>query len=114
MKGTITLQPLRKEKYNAEGWPIFDTENAWFGLVEFEEELGIKVQEEELKYVCDYLNEDMKTWRHVFYIESDQDKSEMKLTEGADFDWIPLDKVFAYDLTEKTKRDLKTFIRLRH
>jgi hypothetical protein len=34
----------------------------------------------------------------------------MMLGEGADFDWIPLDKAFDYDLTEKTERDLKTFI----
>ncbi len=45
MKGRITLQPLRKEKYNEEGWPIFDRENAWFGHVEYEEEHGIKLKE---------------------------------------------------------------------
>ena len=36
----------------------------------------------------------------------------MKLGEGEDFDWIPLKKVFEYDLTEKTKRDLNTFMGL--
>lgn len=80
---------------------------------ELEEELGIKMKEGEAKHLCDYLNKERGTWRYVFYIESEQDKSEMKLAEGAGFDWIPLEKVFEYDLTEKTARDLKTFLRLR-
>jgi hypothetical protein len=33
----------------------------------------------------------------------------MRLHEGADFDWIPIEKVFEYKLTEKTKKDLKKF-----
>jgi len=37
----------------------------------------------------------------------------MTLGEGAGFDWIPLAKVFEYDLTEKTAHDLKTFLRLK-
>ena len=36
----------------------------------------------------------------------------MQLTEGEDFEWIPIDRVFGYDLTEKTERDLRTFLRL--
>ena len=77
---------------------------------ELQEELGIKVAEEEIQSVCDYLNVDRGTWRYTFYVESDKEKSEMTLGEGADFDWIPLEKVFEYDLTDKTVRDLKTFI----
>lgn len=80
---------------------------------ELGEELGLKVREEAVKHLCDYLNKKRGTWRYVFYVESRQDKAEMKLTEGADFDWIPLEKVFEYNLTEKTARDLKTFLRLR-
>ena len=30
MKGKITLKPLREEKYNCKGWPVFDKENATF------------------------------------------------------------------------------------
>lgn len=34
----------------------------------------------------------------------------MTLGEGADFEWIALEKVFRYDLTEKTRMDLEKFI----
>lgn len=79
---------------------------------ELEEELGIKIQNGDIKHLCDYLNIDRNIWRHIFYVESKLNKSKMTLNEGAGFDWIPLDKLSAYDLTEKTKQDLKKFIRL--
>lgn len=78
---------------------------------EIEEELGVKLFEKEVMSLCDYLNEQENIWRHVFYVVSDKQKSEMVLGEGADFDWISLDKVFEYDLSEKTIRDLNTFIK---
>jgi 8-oxo-dGTP pyrophosphatase MutT (NUDIX family) len=78
---------------------------------EFKEELGIDIPEEEIKPLCEYFNKEMQTYRYVFYVESDLEKSEMRLTEGESFDWIPLDRVFGYDLTEKTAKDLKMFIR---
>jgi len=46
-----------------------------------------------------------------FFAESLIDKSQIQLTEGAGFDWIPLTEVFKYDLTEKTRNDLKLFLR---
>jgi 8-oxo-dGTP diphosphatase len=79
---------------------------------ELREELGIDLDEEKVRSLCDYLNIERGTWRYVFYVESEKEKSEMVLNEGADFDWIPLDKVFEYDVTEKTVRDLKTLMRL--
>jgi hypothetical protein len=45
MKGRITLQPLRKEKYTQEGWPVFDVENGWIGEIEYEEEHGVKIKD---------------------------------------------------------------------
>jgi len=45
MKGTITLQPLRKEKINTKGWPVFDAENAIFGHIDHFSEGKIKIQE---------------------------------------------------------------------
>lgn len=77
---------------------------------EVKEELGIELREEEVLPLCDYLNVDRGIWRYVFYVKSGLDKSKMKLTEGADLAWIQLDKVFGYDLSEKTRRDLKTFL----
>jgi|SRR3989344_6503253 len=77
---------------------------------ELNEELGIDIPEQDIKPVCDYLNTNRGTWRYVFYIQSELDKSQMKLGEGADFDWIPLTEVFDYDLSEKTADDLKIFL----
>ncbi|MEZ4103706.1 MAG: UDP-N-acetylmuramoyl-L-alanine--D-glutamate ligase [Candidatus Paceibacterota bacterium] len=79
-------------------------------LREIKEELTVMLDETEVIPLCDYLNEEKKTYRNVFYIKSIMQKSEMKLREGADFDWIPLDKVFDLDLTSLTKKDLKFFI----
>lgn len=76
---------------------------------EMQEELTIKIPEVEIKTLCDYFNEELQTYRYVFFVESSLKKSEMRLTEGADFDWVPLDEVFGYNLTEKTRHDLKTF-----
>lgn len=80
---------------------------------ELQEELTVEIPGEEIKPLCDYFNEELRTYRYVFFVESDLEKSKMSLREGEGFDWILLNKVFDYDLTEKTKRDLKTFMRLR-
>jgi len=77
---------------------------------ELGEELGISAEKEELIPLCNYLNTNQGTWRYIFYIESDREKSSLKLMEGADFDWIPLDKAFEYNLTDKTRADLEKFI----
>lgn len=78
---------------------------------EIREELNIEIPEDKIKPLCDYFNEELQTYRYVFFIESDLEKSQMRLAEGKGFDWISLDKVFDYDLTEKTVRDLKLFLR---
>jgi hypothetical protein len=36
----------------------------------------------------------------------------MQLTEGEDFDWISQDKIFEYNLTEKSIKDLKLFLQM--
>lgn len=77
---------------------------------EIEEELGVMLSVDEVIPLCDYYNPVRQTHRNVFYVVSDRKKSEMTLGEGADFDWVSLDTVFDYDLTERTARDLKTFL----
>ena len=79
---------------------------------EIQEELGIIISEDKVIPLCDYLNEELQTYRNVFFVESDLDKSKMRLMEGEDFDWIRLDRIFEYVLTEKTVRDLKLFLSL--
>ena len=79
---------------------------------EMHEELGIILLESEIIPLCDYENIKRNTHRYVFYVVSDKKKNEMVLGEGTDFDWIPLEKVFEYDATEKTFDDLKTFLKI--
>lgn len=77
---------------------------------EVKEELNVQIDDSDVKMLCDYLNEELQTYRYVFYATSNLGKDEMTLSEGADFDWIALDELDKYDLTDKTKEDLKTFI----
>ncbi len=78
---------------------------------EWKEELGIIVQPKKLIPVCDYLNTDQNTWRHIFMVRSDMPKDHMQLAEGAGLDWIPINKVFESDLTDKTVHDLRFFLK---
>lgn len=77
---------------------------------ELQEELGILVNKGKLMPLRDYLDEKSMTWRFVFMMEFDQEKSHMTLGEGEDFDWVPLDKALKYDLTDNTRSDLEFFI----
>lgn len=76
---------------------------------EWKEELNIEVPSKDLIPLCDYLNTEQNTWRYAFYYPCQIEKSEMTLGEGADFDWIPIKKVFEYDLSRWAKQDLEVF-----
>ena len=78
---------------------------------EMYEELSIRVSDTEAIPLREYLNVERDTYRYIFYVVSDKRKEEMVLGEGADFDWIPLDKVFEYDVTDKTRNDLEYFMK---
>lgn len=106
-----------KTKINPNKWAFFggSSENEEIAVQTFiremHEELGIKLSDTEVIPLCDYLNVERDTRRYVFYVVSDKKKEDMVLGEGADFDWIPLDKVFEYDVTDKTRDDLSFFIK---
>lgn len=87
-------------------------EETW--IREMHEELNMVILPQSILPLCQYLHEERGIYRHVFFIESDLSKSAMRLGEGADFDWISLERVFKYDLTDKTARDLKTFLSWLH
>lgn len=76
---------------------------------ELKEETGLDASIEQIIPLCDYLNEELKTYRYVFYVESDVSKAQLVLGEGAGFDWVTLAALDSYNLTEKTKRDLNYF-----
>lgn len=77
---------------------------------ELQEELSINVDEKDVIVLCDYLNEELQTYRHVFYVESNLELTAMTLGEGAGFDWVSLENIFEKDLTDKTEKDLKYFL----
>jgi ADP-ribose pyrophosphatase YjhB (NUDIX family) len=80
---------------------------------EVKEELDLDLALGDLKSLCDYFNDQRGNHRYVYYVISEVSKSDMKLGEGQGFDWIPMDNVFSYDLTEKTKNELEMFAKLR-
>jgi len=45
------------------------------------EETGLKISLEEIVYLDDYLNEELETYRYVFYVISDVGKEELVLGE---------------------------------
>lgn len=78
---------------------------------ELEEELSIKFNKEELIPIDSYLNEERMTMRNVFCVQRNNwDNSLFSLKEGGGFAWIPLDRIFDYDLSSKSTPDLKKFI----
>jgi len=77
---------------------------------EMQEELSLGLDETACIPLVDYFNEELQTHRFVFYVVSRVKKSELVLGEGEGFEWIPLIKIFEYPQTEKTARDLRTFI----
>ncbi|MFH1193764.1 MAG: NUDIX domain-containing protein, partial [bacterium] len=79
---------------------------------ELNEELGIEVSEREIKPLCDYFTKEHGIYRYAFFVESDLVKSRMRLDEGAGFEWVLIEKVFEYDLSEKSRKDLKVFLQL--
>ena len=80
---------------------------------EVREELGLSLSDEDVSPLRDYLNVERGTHRYVFCVISETKKEDMILGEGADFDWIPREKVFEYDLTDMTRDDLKAFLKTR-
>lgn len=76
---------------------------------ELKEEIGLEIKKDNVFLLCEYLNEELSTYRIVFYSLASVSKDDLTLGEGAGFDWIPLDSLADYDLTEKTKLDMQVF-----
>jgi 8-oxo-dGTP diphosphatase len=105
-----------KTKFNPNMWAFFgglnnplETPTACF-IREIKEELGIEIKPGDAILLNDYFNEEFQAHRFVFYVINEMDKSRFVLGEGADLEWISLDQLNKFDLTEKTLKDLKFFI----
>jgi 8-oxo-dGTP pyrophosphatase MutT (NUDIX family) len=80
---------------------------------ELREEIGLGVAEDRILPVREYVRTDSNTHRavfYVFYVESEVEKDDLTLGEGAGFDWVSLNELDRYDLTDKTKEDLEFFV----
>lgn len=117
-KTKSVLLHLRDDKapVNPERWGLFggtseegETPLECF-MREMKEELNLDIPQNKIIPLCDYLNTERSTWRYVFYVESELPISAMTLGEGADLRWVPLAEIPRYDLTEKAKNDLMTFV----
>jgi len=78
---------------------------------EIGEELMVTIDPKDAVFLRQHDDENDENWRqYSFYIESDMPKSAMTLTEGADFDWIPIKKIFDYDLADEVRTSLELFV----
>jgi 8-oxo-dGTP diphosphatase len=77
---------------------------------ELKEELDVEINPGQMKYLRDYFHPKLVTWRYTYIMNFKKNKSDMKLGEGEDFEWIPLDEVLKLDLTGNTRSDLEFFI----
>jgi len=57
------------------------------------EEVGLDIPLDQVTYLDDYLNTEFNTHRFIYYVVSEVKKEDLKLGEGAGFDWIPISKL---------------------
>ena len=77
---------------------------------ELHEEIGLKVDPDDVILLCEYHNTELNTYRIVFFLESEVELKDLRLGEGAGFDWVPIESLGKYDLTDKTREDMDRFI----
>ncbi len=77
---------------------------------ELEEEIGLKVRTDEVKWLREYLNTDTNQHRVVFFVEKAVPVDQLVLGEGAGFSWFKLGEVLSLDLAVKTRLDFEFFL----
>ncbi len=75
---------------------------------EVKEEMGLNIQREEIKPLCDYFVPSYNTYRYVYYVEKSIPKSEITVGEGEEFDWWSFEEAEKLELGPKTREDLET------
>lgn len=104
-------------KFNPNAWAFFgglnegsENDKECF-IRELKEEIGLSVDSKDVIKLDEYMNVELNTYRHVFYVTSSLiNKNDLMLGEGEGFDWVSLNDIERLHLTEKTKRDLIKFI----
>lgn len=105
-----------KTKFNPNKWAFFggageggETPEECF-IRELREETEIVVVKDEIIPLRSYFNDEFQTQRNVFFVKKYVPRSAIVLHEGKDCEWVPLARVFMYDLSEKTRNDLLLFV----
>ncbi|PJE64632.1 MAG: hypothetical protein COU90_02210 [Candidatus Ryanbacteria bacterium CG10_big_fil_rev_8_21_14_0_10_43_42] len=105
-----------KTPYNPNKWAFFggmskkgETPAECF-VREMYEEIGLLFSVENVILFREYYQEDSGWHKYEFFICSDADITTMILGEGAGFKWIPLNEVFAYNLSPRTREGLTYFV----
>ena len=117
--GTILLHHRdANTKINPDKWAFFGGLNEGpetfveCFVRELREEIGLSIRPEQVIPLREYLNTDVGTYRVIFYVESGISASELVLGEGAGFEWVSIEKILGYNLTEKTRNDLRYFVKM--
>jgi 8-oxo-dGTP pyrophosphatase MutT (NUDIX family) len=76
------------------------------------EEIGLYIEEADVIPLWSYMNCELDTNRFIFYSLNEAASEAFILGEWAWFEWYSFDKVFEEDLTEKTEKDLKLFLKI--
>lgn len=103
-------------KFNPNKWAFFgglnkqdETPKECF-VRELEEEIGLSAKITDVIHLREYMNVEFSTYRIVFYLISNISVDQLVLGEGEGFDWVSLDEIDQYDLTDKTLIDIEYFL----
>ncbi len=103
-------------KFNPNKWAFFggsfEVEEAPEGAFvrELREETDVVIALSNVIPLRDYVVEEMAMHLYVFYAEGEVEASKMIVGEGAGLEWVSLDEVFDFDITEQTRSDLEYFL----
>lgn len=73
------------------------------------EELGVKINPNEVSLLRQGYNEERKIERYIYFVTRDLKDEEIKLGEGQGYAWLTLAQALAKDLTPRVRQDLQFF-----
>lgn len=109
----------RDSRISPDKWGLFGghgnaNENPMQTVIrELKEEMGVSFSDKDLVFLHDYtITPDLH--RYVFLVTNFSTESQLNINDEAQgFEWVPLEKVFEYDLTDRVKIDFEKFLQSR-
>lgn len=77
---------------------------------EIREELNIELGPNDFRPLFSYQHKENGVFRNVYLITSLNEKLQLVISEGQGYAWVPVNKVFTYDLTPAARADLERFL----